>query len=103
LKPFGEPDMLDAAAGSPLWRAIRDVGPLADPREAALWRISVTPSRGPEVTEVIARQMETRFLYDWGGGLVWLACPAIGDAGADVVHAAAAAAKGHATLMRAPE
>jgi glycolate dehydrogenase FAD-binding subunit len=103
LKPFGAADILDAAASARLWRAIRDVTLLVAPRETALWRVSVAPSRGPQLTQAIGRQIETRFFYDWGGGLVWLACAATGDAGAGVVHAAAAAVRGHATLMRAPE
>ena len=42
-------------------------------------------------------------MYDWGGGLIWLAVAADGDAGAEVIRAAARAAKGYATLMRAPD
>jgi glycolate oxidase FAD binding subunit len=103
LMPFGTAEILDAAASTPLWRAVRDASFLAAPRDSALWRVSVAPSRGPAVTEAVAKEIEARFLYDWGGGLVWLASPATGDAGAAVVHAAAAAARGHATLVRAPE
>jgi glycolate oxidase FAD binding subunit len=35
--------------------------------------------------------------------LIWLACAEEGDAGAALVHEAARAAGGHATLVRAPE
>jgi len=41
-----------------------------------------------------------RHFYDWGGGLIWLALPATGDAGAARIRAALT--HGHATLMRAP-
>ena len=42
-------------------------------------------------------------LYDWGGGLVWIAGGEGTDAGAAVVRAAVAAVGGHATLVRAPD
>jgi glycolate oxidase FAD binding subunit len=44
-----------------------------------------------------------RFVYDWGGGLIWLALPAAQDAGAATIRAAVAKHGGHATLMRAPD
>ena len=61
-----------------LWRDIRDVALLADPRESAVWRISVAPSRGPEVVANVSRAIGARALHDWGGGLVWLATLAAG-------------------------
>ena len=103
LKPFGKAGRLEAEASRALWRSIRDAAFLAEPRERALWRLSVAPTKGPAVAQAIARELEARFFYDWGGGLVWLACPAIGDAGAEILHATAQRASGHATLVRAPE
>jgi len=41
-------------------------------------------------------------MYDWSGGLVWVALPASDNARAPQVRAAVAAAGGHATLIRAP-
>ena len=41
-------------------------------------------------------------LYDWGGGLIWLALGAAPDACADVVRQRVAAVGGHAMLVRAP-
>ena len=43
-----------------------------------------------------------RWFFDGGGGLVWLATAATGDAGAATVRAALGSG-GHATLVRAPE
>ena len=40
---------------SPLWRAIRDVEPLADLPDRAVWRVSVAPARGAALGEAIAR------------------------------------------------
>ena len=102
LRRAGEAVLLDAEEADPLWRAIRDAAPLAAPRDTAVWRISTVPTRGPEVAARVAAALPARWFYDWGGGLVWLACPASGDAGSAVVRAAVAAAGGHATLVRAP-
>jgi glycolate oxidase FAD binding subunit len=43
-------------------------------------------------------------LYDWGGGLVWIAANDTGDsAGAMVVREAVMRVGGYATLVRAPD
>jgi len=41
-------------------------------------------------------------LYDWAGGLLWIAVPDAADAAASVVRAAVRVVGGHATLVRAP-
>lgn len=93
------------ADGSVPWPDIAAVGALAD--GAVLWRVSVPPSHGPDVWDAVAGapeqtngQIGARRLYDWAGGLVWLALPA--DADHQAVRRAAAAAGGHAMLVRAP-
>ncbi|SDR63157.1 glycolate oxidase FAD binding subunit [Rhizobiales bacterium GAS113] len=103
LQPFGLAEILSPEASEALWLDVRDAVFLAEPREAAIWRLSAAPSCGPGLAEAIGRKLEARCFYDWGGGLVWLACPALGDAGASIVHAASRAAGGHATLIRAPD
>ena len=103
LAPQGEAAWMGEDEAREFWRAIRDVRPLAEPCDAALWRISVPPTRGPGVVAIIAAAREARWIYDWGGGLIWLATPDTGDAGAAVVRAAARAAQGYATLTRAGE
>ncbi len=61
--------------------------------------MSVAPTAGPSV----AAAAGGAHYFDWGGGLVWIALPPDGDAGAAVIRAAVAAAGGgHATLVRAP-
>ena len=71
--------------------------------EAPLWRISTAPARGAELARMIAGGGRRRCLYDWAGGLVWVACAGAGDdAGAALVRRAVAACGGHATLIRAP-
>jgi glycolate oxidase FAD binding subunit len=103
LARHGKLMRLDGSVGVPVWSAIRDAAPLAEPRDAAIWRLSVKPSRAAEVVAAIRATRSARALYDWGGGLVWLATDLADDAGATAVRAAAKAAKGYATLMRAPD
>jgi glycolate oxidase FAD binding subunit len=59
----------------------------------ALWRISVPPSRAPEVITALGGD----WVLDWAGGRVWSACE-----DADAVRPAAEAAGGHAMLVRGP-
>jgi glycolate oxidase FAD binding subunit len=99
LKRFGAPEVSDDAG---LWEAVRDVHPLAD-GEGAVWRISTAPMRGPALTAAIARALQARWYYDWGGGLIWLETSAAGDAGAAAIRAAVKGQGGHATLVRAPD
>jgi glycolate oxidase FAD binding subunit len=105
LSPFGTLGSLGEEPSRALWRAIRDVEPFAANGPAGardLWRISTAPNRGAEVGRALVEQADAELLYDWAGGLVWAALPASADARASVVRAAAAAAGGHATLIRAP-
>lgn len=101
LAPFGALEVMDAAGSETLWADIRDAAMFAGTDEA-VWRISVPPSAAPGLAEALA-PLAPRLLMDWGGGLVWAGVAAAGDAGASLVHAAAKAAGGHATLVRAPE
>jgi glycolate dehydrogenase FAD-binding subunit len=105
MSPLGEVATIDASASRELWTAVRDVTPFAAGRpggEGALWRISTAPSRGAELGALIAGKAEVEMLYDWAGGLIWLALAARDDAGASLVRQAVAASGGHATLIRAP-
>jgi glycolate oxidase FAD binding subunit len=88
-----------------LWRAVRDVLPLAASRSAAeapLWRISTAPTEGAALARLIVRECEAQIMYDWAGGLVWVALTPSDDAGAEIVRRAVTASGGHATLVRAP-
>lgn len=103
LGGYGELIILEGEDSAGLWRAVRDCEFLAEPRDAALWRISTAPSRAPKMVAGIAASLAgARWFYDWGGGLVWLSAPAEGDAASATIRAAVAAAGGHATLVRAP-
>ena len=95
----GETASLGDADTAALWRDIGNVAPLAALADRAVWRLSVAPSRGVEVAQTIARQIDAVWFLDWGGGLVWLAVIEPGDAGASVIRAAING-QGHATLVR---
>ena len=92
---------LDTAASRAVWKDVGNVRPLAAAAGDAVWRVSVRPSAGPGVLDALLAVGVKGFL-DWGGGLVWLAGPA--DAAThQAVEAAATAAGGAWTLMRAPD
>jgi glycolate oxidase FAD binding subunit len=102
LKPYGPAEVIEGEPAEALWRAIRDVTLLAEPRGQAVWRISTGPMNGPALAAAIGRATDARWFYDWSGGLIWLAADARRDAGAAAVRAAVKAHGGHATLVRAP-
>jgi glycolate oxidase FAD binding subunit len=102
MKAFGEVVVLDEAVSRALWRDVREVRPFTDEagRLRPLWRISTQAARGHEIAASItpAAQM----LYDWAGGLMWVAMPYAEEPGAAAIRAAVGQIGGHATLVRAP-
>ncbi len=88
-----------------LWQEVRDATLLGAGAEGAaprpLWRLSVPPSEGPAVAARLQAETEAEALFDWAGGLVWLAVAPSADAAHEAVRASVAAAGGHATLIRA--
>jgi glycolate oxidase FAD binding subunit len=92
---------LDTPMSRAVWKDIRDARPLTAQAAHAVWRVSVRPSAGPSVLDAVQSRGVSGYL-DWGGGLVWLTGPAE-TATHDAVEAAARAAKGTWTLMRAPD
>ncbi len=72
LAEFGAEHALQGEDSRKLWRSIRDVEFLAEPRERAVWRISVKPSSGPDALARLGALAQASML-DWGGGLVWIA------------------------------
>jgi glycolate oxidase FAD binding subunit len=90
---------LDAEDSARLWRWIRDVEAFAgDVRQ--VWKLSVPPMAAPGVVEAVRETIDCETFYDWGGGLVWLACGDDPGAGS-VIRAAVTTSGGHATLIRA--
>ncbi|MBN8996794.1 MAG: glycolate oxidase subunit GlcE [Rhizobiales bacterium] len=103
LVDFGSAARIEAAPSAALWKSIRDLSVFASPAGVPVWRVSVRPGDGPSVAEAARKSFACRVLYDWGGGLVWIAGGDGPDAGASVIRPAARAAGGYATLARAPE
>ena len=63
----------------------------------------MAPTAGPKVAETVFRAHKAEALFDWSGGLVWLALdPCPGAAASLIRQAVAENGGGHATLIRAP-
>lgn len=103
LSTYTAGEFFDKDRTAQLWRDIRDCAFLAEPRDRAVWRISVAPAEGAKVAEAIKTALDPRYFYDWGGGLIWLSVSAAGDAGAASIRQAVAKLGGHATLVRASD
>jgi len=100
LADFGATHAFEGEDSARMWRAVRDAAYLAEPRDRAIWRVSLAPSNGPAFVAKLGARAGAYF-FDWGGGLVWLATePSL--VAAVAVRAALAPFSGHATLMRAP-
>lgn len=103
LPGFEGADILEGRGADVLWQSVRDGTLLTGGQgERAIWRVSTAPMRGPELAARVGRSVEAQWFYDWGGGLIWIATPASGDAGAAAIRDATRTFGGHATLVRAP-
>ncbi|HEX6842994.1 MAG TPA: glycolate oxidase subunit GlcE [Stellaceae bacterium] len=100
LAVFGAIEEARGAESLRLWRSLRDAAPFAGLADRALWRVSVPPTAGPSVVAEVARRLDARHFFDWGGGLVWLAVAGAEDGGAAAIRGALGASGGHATLIR---
>ena len=67
LGGWGSADVLEAGASEELWADIREVAPLAGDQARAIWKVSTTPTRGPDVADAIRSGCEASLFYDWGG------------------------------------
>ena len=104
LGALGATEELHSTNSIRFWREMRDVMPLALPGDdRPVWKLSVPPAAGPGIAAAMAAEHGAEAFLDWGGGLVWLAVPAGGDAREEAVRAAVGGTGGHATLFRAPE
>jgi glycolate oxidase FAD binding subunit len=87
----GDWRMVPGAESAALWAGVRDVAPLQG-RVGSIWRLVVKQTEAMGLVQRLGGEA----VYDWGGGLVWLALP---GGQAESVRAAVAGF-GHATLMR---
>jgi glycolate oxidase FAD binding subunit len=103
LRQFGPVEIVDADHSRALWRSVGNAKPFSAnvlSAEQPLWRVSVAPARGNELTARLSP--EAHWFYDWAGGLVWIALPPSDDAGAASLRRVLSPLGGHATLVRAP-
>ena len=100
----GAYDTLDAGESQTLWRAFRDATGLAGPGDQ-IWRISTAPTNGAKLVSALRSGgvVITRYVYDWAGGLIWLAVDASHDAYAGTIREVVDHSGGHATLVRASD
>jgi glycolate oxidase FAD binding subunit len=100
-KRIGAGEVLNNEESARLWRAVRNVEFFCGSEEA-VWRVSTAPTKAPEFVAAFKAAQNARVFYDWGGGLVWVACAPTLEAGR-ALRAALAPFGGHATLIRAPQ
>lgn len=102
LQKFGTIETLDQESSSAIWRKIRNAEALIEPREDAVWRISIAPSKAVQFLQRLAVALTFKHFFDWGGGLIYLQCATGDDAGSLAIRSELRGTGGHATLLRAP-
>jgi glycolate oxidase FAD binding subunit len=103
LKKYGKVEELHTNNSITFWKEVRDVSFLSANQDRAIWRLSVPPAKGSQVALSILEGHPGEVIYDWGGGLVWLAVDEKNNADEARVRLAVNAVGGHATLFRASE
>ncbi|MEP3233639.1 MAG: FAD-binding protein [Hyphomicrobiales bacterium] len=103
LANYGEASVVEGKTQGDLWASVRDVTFLTEPKNKAIWKLSVRPTSAPNTIAVIEQAIDCTYYFDWSGGLVWLAIDEEDDAGVETVRNAANAAEGYATLIRGSE
>lgn len=104
LAAFGESEELHGHNSGAFWREVRDVSAFAQADDDRIvWKISVAPQSGANVTNTLCESLNADAYLDWAGGLVWLAAPAEGnvDGGHEFIRSVVAECGGHATIIRA--
>jgi glycolate oxidase FAD binding subunit len=93
LKDFGEITLTHDPA---LWPDVQNVSRLADAE--IMWRVIAPASSAPQIVASLSATHAVRWLFDWGGGLIWIAA----DKADAPVRDVATRFGGHARLVRAP-
>jgi glycolate oxidase FAD binding subunit len=106
FEALGHAAPLEADDTATFWAEVGGVRALLG-SAPVIWRLCPPPSDAPALVEHLkARLDEAEVVYDWGGGLVWLALHAPdveGDSGAVVIRQTLGHFGGHATLIAAPQ
>ena len=98
----GDVITLPAEESDALWREIRDVRPFVD-GDRMVWKISAPPGACAGLAGRLVADLDAETFFDWGGGLIWLACPPSDDGAAQTIRGLLQETGGHATLVRAAE
>jgi glycolate oxidase FAD binding subunit len=101
LKAFGAARPLEQAEAAAFWRDVADLAPFGQGRARWVWRVATAPSRAARIVADVTRVTPMRALYDWGGGLVHLACECDGAACVAAIRRAVGA-EGSARLILGP-
>ncbi len=99
LSAFGPAAQIEDADA--FWRDIGGVHAFADGADI-VWRVSLPPSQAVAFVTALDPR-DARWLFDWGGGLVWVMQRADDDIGRVRRALTATGGDGHAILVRAPE
>ena len=98
----GDVITLPAEESDALWREIRDVRPFVD-GDRMVWKISAPPGSCAGLAGRLVADLDAETFFEWGGGLIWLACPPSDDGAAQTIRGLLQETGGHATLVRAAE
>ncbi|MFZ1989280.1 MAG: glycolate oxidase subunit GlcE [Alphaproteobacteria bacterium] len=102
LSVFAPIESIEHAQSQMLWTGMRNVSLFAGEANGIVWRLSLPPAQSAGAARKLHELIpQSRAIYDWGGGLVWLLMSGP-DPLSEIVRAVAARAGGHATLFRAP-
>jgi glycolate oxidase FAD binding subunit len=80
-----------------IWKNIRDLQALKAGPDDVIWRFSVPPMDAAAVTNRVTELTDARMLFDWAGGLIWVAVSE-----ASTLDLRTTITSGHAMLFRAP-
>jgi glycolate oxidase FAD binding subunit len=103
LGQYGATEELHSKNSKIFWSEVRDLHHFTHDRDRHIWRISVPPSEGSKMALKILEGAGGEALYDWAGGLVWLALDPTEGAHAESVRYFVTEVGGYATLFRAPD
>lgn len=94
--------LLEGEASRIWWAGWRRLEPLAAGPDHAVWKLSLVPTQAAAVAGLL-RQVDPalRAVYDWGGGLLWVAVAPTVEA--PRIRQAVPPGGGHATLIRAAQ
>ena len=71
LHADGAITILDEAESQTFWQSVTNVEQFA-PVSGQIWKLSIVPSRLPQIMAHLSGQIELSYFADWAGGLVWL-------------------------------